>query len=80
MVVNMLESISPGCIRRVYFINAPRMFVALFNTIRKLVTVRADIYAMDSNEKKWKQTLSEFIPEKGLIKEFGGNCTSLIRI
>ena len=76
----MFDDISPGIIRKVYFVNAPKMFVALFNTIRSLVTVRADIIALDSNEKKWRATLKEFIPEDGICEHFGGTCKDYIVI
>ncbi|CAG7732681.1 unnamed protein product [Allacma fusca] len=74
-LVNMVEDISPGIIKKVYYVNAPKMLVAFFKTIRSLVTLNAEIFALDTNETKWKASLSEFIPEHGICCHFGGTCT-----
>jgi len=79
-LVNMFDDIAPGIVGKVYFVNAPKMFVALFNTVRSLVTVRADIVAMDSNEKKWRAALSEVIPEDGICEHFGGSLKDYLTV
>jgi hypothetical protein len=79
-LISMVEKIAPGIIQKVYFVNAPKIWVSVFNALRALITINADIYVMDSNEKKWKAALREVIPEDGICPEFGGTCKDLVTV
>ncbi|CAG7732679.1 unnamed protein product [Allacma fusca] len=75
-LVRHMEKCAPEVIKRVYFVNAPKLWIALFAAVQAVITIKADIIIFDCNMNSWKTKLREIFPEDGICPEFGGTCAN----
>ncbi|CAG7732680.1 unnamed protein product [Allacma fusca] len=75
-LVRHMEKSAPGVVKKVYFVNAPKLWIALFSAVQTIITIGAEVIIYDSNENNWRAKLLEVIPEDGICPEFGGTCTN----
>ncbi|CAG7826341.1 unnamed protein product, partial [Allacma fusca] len=48
-MVTLVENISPGIIKKVYYMNAPKMLIAFFKIIRSVLTINVETFTFDTD-------------------------------